>query len=706
MRLYLDPVTMLPPLPNTILINLAIVNREELHHFMLASLSKSVGTILAPLNIEQLLVSTQPGEKQQCVLVEGAPMVGKTTLSCEICKQWAEGKLFQQFSLVLLLRLRDETVQNAKTVRELITYPFKERLEGIAQHLKDEGGTNTLILLDGMDELPQHLLTQPSMIMHLLAGTELPNATVIVTSQPFATTQLWENCGERISRYIEILGFTEENITAYVASILDPDELPDFNTYLCTATGIREMMYIPLHSGIIAELYRIVRNSDRPLPTNKTALFTRLVQIILAMCLKKYPKYKDDNIEVEQFTDLPADIYPVFKVLTELAYNSIKMQQPIFKDGDQQLQYLGFMDVVAELFPYKRRQYYSYKFLHLNIQEYLGAIYMSHMDTSTQVRLVESMCRQQHLKNMSVFLVAITKFKGRNWEIVKRITQSECNDKDGILTLSNYAMQIVFESEDVSLLEGHSHYTYELHENSPLFEFATLGYCIATSSFKWKLQLGNLFQVMKTTSGIELLLHALHHHSTNIYTIDNVRCHYKETEVVQKLLVGLPQHNLPLIEVLGLYGDSITSQPPRVPRLLPQCLPELIHKMNRLRVLTLWNTTAVTLADTLQALAAAPTYALEMLNLSYSPFSTPVMQALHRVLLRNSKSMTELALCDCEITDEQACFLATTLNGLPKLRKVDLRSNFDIGRRGHAALDGCNKHIEFSSSASSSRNQS
>ena len=278
----------------------------------------------------------------------------------------------------------------------------------------------------------------------------------------------------------------------------------------------------------------------------------------------------------------------------------------------------------------------------------------------------------------TLFLAARTKFNGRNWEIIKQITQSDCKEEmDGTLTLSRYAIQMVFESEDVSLLEGHSHYRYQLDEYSPLFNFTALGHCIATSSYKWKLQLGNAFQKMGSTSGVDLLLHALHHHSSNRYTIESIQCYYKDPEVAQRLLAGLPHHTLPLIEslVLHLTGLHLTSTGPLLRRPLPQCLPELVHKMDRLCVLELRRTTAATLPDTLQALATAPTCTLETLDLGGSQFSPPAMQALHCALLRHSKSMTESKLPTCGITDEQACLLATALNGLIKLREVDLSGN-------------------------------
>ena len=688
-----------PPSPSEKFINLAVINREEvstkeLHEFMLATLNKGVDTILqtkAPVKIEQLM-DTKPGKKQHCVLVEGAPGVGKTTLSWEICKRWAEGNLFTQFSLILLLRLRDETVQNAETVKDLVLYPFAERLEAITRYLKDTGGTNTLILLEGLDELPKYLLTRPSIFTRLLAGTELPNATILVTSRPSATAELWKKWRARISRHIEILGFTEENITAYVASILDPRELPDFDTYLCTAPSIRQLMYIPLHSGIVVELYRTCRDSDKPLPTNKTALYTVLVQTILSRYLAKHPKYKDDDIDIEQFADLPDDVYPAFMELTQLAYNSVQRQQLVFKDQKEPIQHLGFMDVVAELFPFKHKTMYSFNFLHLSIQEYLGAVYVSLMDTSTREQLLDSMHANPHLQNMAMFLAGITKFKGMNWELVKRVIQRECKKEGGgTLRLSKYCLHLAFETENVSLFSGHNRYAYKLSRYSPLFDFTALGYCIAKSGGKWALELGDRLggDYMQTMSGVDLLLQALHHHRGSGYTFDSIRCCYKESEIAQHLFEGLPCHTLPLVRTLQLASKTL--QP------LPACLPGLVSTMNTLSHLTLRSATSVTLANTLHVMTRAPIRTLELLDLSYSRFSPPAMAALS-ALLEHSTSLRTLRLWGCDLTPDLVILLATGLHHpLPALRVVGLPANpllrwkEEEGRRAHAALDECTR---------------
>ena len=335
------------------------------------------------------------------------------------------------------------------------------------------------------------------------------------------------------------------------------------------------------------------------------------------------------------------------------------------------------MDAVAELFPNKRKTNFSYSFLHLSIQEYLGAVHVSLMDASTQERLLDSMSTEEHLQNLAMFLAAITKFKGMNLELVKRAIQRECKEERGGLTLSRYSLQIVYETENVSLLEGHSLYRYRLSDYSPSLDFAALGYAIATSNYKWEFELGNVSEHMRSTSQVDLLVQALSHHSNSSYSIVEIDCNHKETEFAQHLLVGLPEHALQQLETLRLVSESLKP--------LPMCLPGLISRMNRLRSLELLRATEATLTDLLKALAQAPTCTLERLNLSYSQFSPPAMHALCAALPGLSKSLTILHLRNCGLTDGLVCILATALHGLPGLKEVYLQSN-TIGDEG--ALHG------------------
>ena len=71
------------------------------------------------------LVEARSGENCECVLMEGGPGMGKSTLAWQVCHRWGRRELFDQYSTVLLLPLRDERVQQAKEVEDLFFHDKK-----------------------------------------------------------------------------------------------------------------------------------------------------------------------------------------------------------------------------------------------------------------------------------------------------------------------------------------------------------------------------------------------------------------------------------------------------------------------------------------------------------------------------------------------------------------------------------------------------
>ena len=124
--------------------------------------------------------------------------MGKSTFAWEFCRRWERA---QQYQLVLLLRLREERISNAKTLEDLIYHPFKDVAQGVCHELVHPHDFHALIILEGFDELPRKYF------MDLIAGKLLPLATVLVTSRPWATQGIRLYHEDRIYQHIEILGF-------------------------------------------------------------------------------------------------------------------------------------------------------------------------------------------------------------------------------------------------------------------------------------------------------------------------------------------------------------------------------------------------------------------------------------------------------------------------------------------------------------------
>ena len=83
--------------------------------------------------------------RRRCILVEGAPGVGKSTFAWKLCRQWSKGKILQQYRLVVLLRLREKRVRETKTANDLFRRCEPTAIEGICR----SGGEGVLLVLDG-----------------------------------------------------------------------------------------------------------------------------------------------------------------------------------------------------------------------------------------------------------------------------------------------------------------------------------------------------------------------------------------------------------------------------------------------------------------------------------------------------------------------------------------------------------------------------
>ena len=143
-------------------------------------------------------------------MIEGAPEIGKSVLLSEISYQWANKELLQNFELVLLICLRDSSLQQVVSVDDLLRLFCKgdknatQIVSACAQYFFANGGKTLTLLLDGYDEYPEHL-QKSSLIADIIKHQVLPLCGLVVSSRPHAS----EHLRELATIKVDILGFTE-----------------------------------------------------------------------------------------------------------------------------------------------------------------------------------------------------------------------------------------------------------------------------------------------------------------------------------------------------------------------------------------------------------------------------------------------------------------------------------------------------------------
>ena len=527
-----------PPTPSKVYINLVCIDRAKIHGGQRNEYDEVTKAMIQhgnvdvvhgkkwPIDFNEIAAGVPDIGLEQVVLVEGAPGVGKSTFAWEYCRRWERGEIAEQYQLVLLLRLRDERMSKAKTLRDLIHHSSEDVCQAVVTYMEGSHGSKTLILLEGFDELPDTCRTPQSVFLRLICGELLPLATVMVTSRPWATGMFLKHYKHRLFQHIEILGFTNEQISQYIESILPENKAEDLKSYMKTHPQIRGCMYIPLNCAIVVTVYQERQASGCPLPTTLTELYTALAQILLVRHLYGHPELGKGSQHIKVFKDLTVscDVQRTFTELCKLAYNGIvgksDQVQLIFKESDLPADFdnLGFMDSITELYV-TRGTVSSHNFLHLTFQEFFAAVHISTMSPEEQLQHFQRR-EDGRLKEVLRFLAGITKLSYFSGECMQHTFLTTPRNKTSKYSLNcdiavdSDIVNWMFEaqSDDFLNLKAYT-FKFELPETQLLavefvgnesmlpMDYYSLGYCIAHSQCQWVLDM-----IEADTTGVEMLV--------------------------------------------------------------------------------------------------------------------------------------------------------------------------------------------------------
>ena len=355
-----------------------------------------------PINFENLFQQQVPQEQPLVVLpppppyprvllIEGAPGGGKSTLALHFCNQWAQYASFiDRFEVVVLVYLRDQAVQNATTLADILPARTLEMSQIFASQIQDCDGRNVLFVFDGWDEFPSHLQTNSlvSTIIRQPHKLSLHQSTVLITSRPVSSGNLLHIA----DRQVEILGFTQHQIHEYIEKALDGNStrIQKLVQHLEEHPVIEGYCYVPLHVAMLVHIFLTLKEA---LPTTLHDLFCKLVLCCIARELKTH---ESESFVSCSLDDLPDELKSKLSNLSLLAYEGVMQDKVVFYERDLKLANLpadlpslGLLQVVEGLTLVSKSL--SYNFLHLSVQELLAAYHISHMDSSEQLKVFKRM---------------------------------------------------------------------------------------------------------------------------------------------------------------------------------------------------------------------------------------------------------------------------------------------------------------------------
>ena len=444
--------------------------------------------------------SSQP----KVVLIEGAPGVGKTTFAWEQCRQWAEGKLLQAYSIVLLLPLRDNNIRQIASLPSLFRHSKGQVRDEVTRTVLGSHGKGCLIWLEAWDELVDNLRSD-SLFTQLIRGIQLPAATIYITSRPWATGGLLEQMGDRISQHTELLALAKEQVDIQKREIseqatdkLNRKDTPttdsersatpsalDFFQYIESHPVILAAMYTPVTAAIVDQVFK---SSPHNPPTTVTQLYSAYVLMRLEHYLTEHPKYSDMNIKMRTLADLPERVSADFQRLCALAYEGVSQQMIVFSSLPEGVSTLGLLQSVPQVYE-EREDQVSYNFLHYTVQEYLAALHLSHLQPQEQMTIIDTKNRLRKVQ----YNYEATQFK-TTFQFLAGITGLVTFPVDFLSNLlSQDAATIcswLYESQNLPVLTsvlGSGERDLRLHYSATTTDYFVAGYCLAHSNCTWSI---------------------------------------------------------------------------------------------------------------------------------------------------------------------------------------------------------------------------
>ena len=170
------------------------------------------------IGLQEILGYKPMQPPRKCILLEGEPGIGKSTLTKQLCYKFAKDTFASEYKLVIPVILRGLPSHTTLSVEDLVrscTSDVKASLDEedvstLSRYITANKGKDILFIMDGYDEFPGEL-QERSLVADILNGKTLPQSSFIITSRPRASAPLFD----KIERRIEVSGFGDEEIQQF-----------------------------------------------------------------------------------------------------------------------------------------------------------------------------------------------------------------------------------------------------------------------------------------------------------------------------------------------------------------------------------------------------------------------------------------------------------------------------------------------------------
>ncbi|XP_051283555.1 uncharacterized protein LOC127378593 isoform X28 [Dicentrarchus labrax] len=316
------------------------------------------------------------------ILLVGKPGIGKTALSHELLRLWAE-RDNEELDYMFYFDMRETShITRAMSLEDLLFSVFSEPDEGREEVLQDikRNSDNVTIIFDGITDLSS------SVVKKLVEKDLLPDAKVIVTCRPDNE----EDFGDFLR--VEVKGFSEQTIKTYLSAMLG-----DTQKKVLSNLELLTLCHVPMYALMVAACFSSETPEDSSQPCSITEIYINIVRFCLKMNSNK-TKNKDLNSFIENKSEEILSLAEVAFHATE--GKTVNLTKLPHKDSCV-LCFLKSLDSQGA----PTETITTYAFLHYTMQEFFAAIWL--LKNPDKIKEVFQQClttEKKHMKHLIPFM--------------------------------------------------------------------------------------------------------------------------------------------------------------------------------------------------------------------------------------------------------------------------------------------------------------
>ena len=263
-----------------------------------------------------------------------------------------------------------------------------------------------LLIFDGWDEFKGRDQNR-SFILDIIQGRQLHKCNVLVSSRTYASARLLQL--QSVNRHVEVLGFEEKEIFSCIRNELTEENSKQLIKELKIREDVLSLCYIPFVCSMLVRVYQL---SGFILPNTLTKFYKKYVLYAVKRSMKKQELDPDT---VESLEELQEDQKRAFDELCCCAYEKLKTQNTTFNRNEilqlshsLKCEHFGLMNC------YKIADTSKHQFLHLTIQEFLAAWWITHQ--YDQKLLFREHFLGTHFRMTLRFVAGLTELKDDSYQ--------------------------------------------------------------------------------------------------------------------------------------------------------------------------------------------------------------------------------------------------------------------------------------------------